>query len=151
MARATCGCCFREQAVLPNGKIHTHGYKLPREWMKVGACDGEMFRPLEVSDEGPKHMLNLVTKSIAMAVQNLKDLKAAKVLQVIGSNLDCKTGKRVEKTLTVKEGEYLVQHGSFQSIRNSRIWTAERNLEAMRADKAKYEKVIREWKPQEVK
>lgn len=60
----TCGCCFRPIAVLPNGLIADHGYTLPHPGAKGGSCPGRKFRPLEVSDDGLKHMVQLYTSWI---------------------------------------------------------------------------------------
>jgi hypothetical protein len=64
MPRATCACCFSNQAVLPNGRIHDHGYTLPRSWMKTGSCYGRQFRPLEVSNEGLIFMEKLLSDAL---------------------------------------------------------------------------------------
>lgn len=57
----TCACCFREIARYPNGLIADHGYTLPPSWGKTASCPGRKFRPLEVSDDGLKYMVDLLT------------------------------------------------------------------------------------------
>ncbi len=58
----TCACCFREIARYPNGLIADHGYMLPPRWGKTASCPGRQFRPLEVSDDGLKYMVELLTR-----------------------------------------------------------------------------------------
>lgn len=136
MERATCGCCFAEQAVLPNGFIHDHGYRIPREWVKTASCHGRRFRPLEVSDEGPKFMVGLLTSALAN-------------LHVVAANL------RVAKTFRVQKGyrhpaEYEdieVGHPRFEAVRESRLREAEQNIKGCRADLAEFQKVVAEWRP----
>lgn len=61
----TCACCFRGIARYPNGLIADHGYTLPPRWGKTPSCPGRMFRPLEVSDDGLKYMVKLLTERVA--------------------------------------------------------------------------------------
>jgi len=75
----TCACCFRSIAVLHNGLIADHGYKLPSQWMKTASCPGGMFKPLEVSSDGLKYMVNGLTnmvKALSQQWANVNDLKS---------------------------------------------------------------------------
>jgi hypothetical protein len=67
----TCACCFRSIAVLGNGKIADHGYQLPGIDMKTSSCPGQKFKPLEVSDEGLRYMVELLTGRIAQLEERI--------------------------------------------------------------------------------
>ena len=75
----TCACCFRSIAVLPNGLIADHGYRLPSQWMKTPSCPGGRFRPLEVSSDGLKYMVNWMTsraEALSRSLSSVGDLKS---------------------------------------------------------------------------
>lgn len=76
----TCGCCFRAIAVLPNGRIADHGYRLPHHWGKTGSCPGRRFRPLEVSSDGLVYMVETFTAEEARLVKALAGVAGIKSL-----------------------------------------------------------------------
>jgi hypothetical protein len=145
MSRATCGCCFGDQAVLPNGYIHDHGYSRPREWMKTASCYGRQFRPLEVSDEGPRFMVDLLTRTEASLLQGIENLRKATKLPVERGSKRNERGVRIPVFEDIEVG-----HPQFERVRERRIYAEEANLKGCRADLAEFKKVIAEWKPAEV-
>jgi len=132
MPKATCGCCFGNHAVLPNGKIHDHGYTLPREWMKSASCDGRDFRPLEVSVEGPKHM---VTKLEGIEARYVKSLADAPALTEVSKS------RFNGKVIVFKKGD-----AQFEYELRSVIGNLESILKSIRADLATFRKTVAEWK-----
>lgn len=76
----TCACCFRSIAVIGNGLIADHGYTLPHAYGKTSSCPGRQFRPLEVSDDGLKHMIHLFTSQIESLEKALADLPSRTTL-----------------------------------------------------------------------
>ncbi len=133
MERATCGCCFSNQAVLPNGLIHDHGYKLPREWMKTGSCYGRQFRPLEVSDEGPKFMVTMLEAAEKNAVAAAE--AAPKATKLFRNKWDAKCTEQVGP-----------EHPAFARLLVSHVAEAESRLRSIRTDLAEFRKVVAEWK-----
>lgn len=53
----TCPCCIRKIAIDKDDKIVHHGYTRPGWGSIQGDCLGAGFKPLEISDEGLKHIL----------------------------------------------------------------------------------------------
>lgn len=134
MARATCACCGKEQAVLPNGLIHDHGYTLPQAWMKTGSCYGRQFRPLEVSDEGLKFMVKLLSSYVADREQVLASIPTRTEIIV--------TNRFSKKTTTVKKGE-----PDFARRISEMKYEVEADLKAARRDLSRFEKALIEWAP----
>lgn len=134
MPRATCGCCFSNQAVLPNGKIHDHGYTLPQNWMKTGSCYGRDFRPLEVSDEGPRYMVKLISTHIANTEKLLAEAPARTEIK--------KYNRYSNKTTVIAKGE-----PSFERELAYLISEFESDLRSAKRNMAEFEKVVAEWKP----
>jgi len=132
MPRATCGCCFSNQAVLSNGRIHDHGYTLPAAWNKSASCDGRDFLPLEVSVEGPKHM---VAKLERYEAQYLKSLAAAPARTEVSKT------SYSGKVTVFKKGEPQFEY-QLQAV----IADLESTLKAIRSDLAKFRTVVAEWK-----
>jgi hypothetical protein len=137
MNRATCACCFRGQAVLPNGKIHDHGYSLPDRAWKTGSCYGRGFRPLEVSNEGLHFMVGMLTQSETAQVADLAKVKAAKKLTETDFH-------RKEHVYTPEMPEWARKHAAA-------VAEAERALEMTRRDLVEFKKHVAEWKPGKVK
>jgi hypothetical protein len=133
MDRATCGCCFGNQAVLPNGKIHDHGYTLPQAWNKSASCDGRDFRSLEVSVEGPKHMVAKLERYESQYLKLIADAPARTVIS--------KTNPYSGKTTVWKKGEQ-----GFENQMRATISELESILTSIRSDLAKFQKVVAEWK-----
>lgn len=141
MARATCGCCFGEQAVLDNGRIHDHGYTLPSNWMKTKSCYGRQFRPLEVSDEGPRFMVKLATEAEKHMVEALANMKAAVTLQV-ATKYEQRHGLRVP----VEFKDIDSSDPQFTFIKSERVNNIIADLGRCRRDLAKYNEVVANWK-----
>lgn len=133
MDRATCGCCFGNHAVLPNGKIHDHGYTLPQAWNKSASCDGRDFRSLEVSVEGPKHMVAKLERFEAQYIKLIADAPARTAIS--------KTNPYSGKTTVWQKGEQ-----GFENQMRATISELGSVLTAIRSDLAKFRKVVAEWK-----
>jgi len=133
MPRATCGCCFKGQAVLPNGYIHDHGYTLPEEWHKSASCYGRQFRPLEVSDEGPKYMVTLLENAERISIAALEAAPKATRLFLHPHN--------AYDTVQVEVG-----HPAFVRLLINHIENAKNNLSRIQKDLAAFRRVVAEWK-----
>lgn len=131
MDRATCGCCFGGQAVLDNGYIHDHGYRKPAPWRKTASCPGSMFRPLEVSDEGPRYMVAMLTSHEAHLVEELKGT----------DTLESITFERRGEKVTVGLGSV-----EFASRLAALIEGLNRDLRFVREELAEFTKVVANWK-----
>lgn len=133
----TCPCCFRSIARLKNGNVADHGYTLPQRWAKTASCPGRNFKPLEVSDEGLKYMVKMLTGSVA-------DLRKA---------LAAAPNK---KTLRVKKGwgketeEITPDSPKWDAALQSYTISVETDLRYAEQDLAEYSKKLREWKPTEI-
>jgi hypothetical protein len=57
----TCPCCGRKIAVGTNDRMVNHGFQRPGYGWLVGNCIGVNHKPLEVSDEGLRYMVELLT------------------------------------------------------------------------------------------
>jgi hypothetical protein len=134
MARATCGCCFATQAVLPNGLIHDHGYTLPQAWMKTASCYGQRFASLEVSVAGPVFMADLLKRYIT-------DTKAALAAAPARKSIT-KTNHYKGTSVTLNKGD-----AGFDYELRCLIAGLESTIRAATSDLVKFEKVIAEWKP----
>jgi hypothetical protein len=138
MDRATCGCCFGSYALLPNGLVHDHGYRIPREWMKTASCDGRQFRPLEVSDEGPKHMVAVLERAEKTWTADVEFRKAATTVTI-----HPRYQGQVEKTYKVGDEFWGRVHSNY-------VRDAQDTLDSIRRDLASFRKVVAEWKPGQV-
>lgn len=132
MPRATCGCCFKTQAVLPNGKVHDHGYTLPRAWAKSASCYGRDFRPLEVSDEGPRFMVSLCAKHISNLNERIANFPSLTKL-----TKHSYSGKAT--VVTPADAEWTRTY-DFQ------LAQLKSELAATKGDLANLKKVVAEWK-----
>jgi hypothetical protein len=133
MPTATCACCFHEQAVLPNGNIHDHGYQIPRQWNKTASCYGRQFRPLEVSDDGLKFMVKL----LKMTVANLEGaVERARTSTSITRR--SYSGNEVTYTPTSKE---------WAQVLAGAIAEAEQELRSAQSDLKTFKKALADWKP----
>jgi hypothetical protein len=141
MERATCGCCFGDQAVLPNGKIHDHGYTLPRSWMKTRSCYGRRFQPLEVSVDGPRFMVDLLKQAEQTLMSTLTSLDTVTMLRVQRGH-ETVNGSRVPKFVEITPADR-----EFERVREGRIAETAGQLRACREDRAAFEHVVAEWKP----
>ncbi len=131
MDRATCGCCLGGQAVLENGLVHDHGYRLPSAWRKTASCYGRQFRPLEVSDEGPRFMVDLLEGFEARTVASIASAQSATEFSFERRNVIC----------TIRQGEV-----GFDSHRAGVISGLELDLRSARRELADFRKIVAEWK-----
>ncbi len=132
--RATCACCFSNQAVLPNGLIHDHGYTLPQAWMKSGSCYGVRFQPLEVSSAGLVFMAELLKKHLASSKAALKAAPAR--TSIVKSN------RFSGKSVTLNVGD-----AGFNYEIKSLIFGLEQDIRHASKDLAKFEQAIAAWAP----
>jgi hypothetical protein len=133
MARATCGCCFGGQAVLDNGYIHDHGYRIPRAWMKTASCPGSSYKPLEVSDAGPRYMVSVLTDAETNLVQEIAEVTVAETL----------TYTKRKEAVTLVKGVDL----AFEAEKATKLSHLELDLRFVRQDLAKFRSVVANWKP----
>lgn len=129
----TCACCFRTIARLKNGRIADHGYSLKGWGMRIGSCPGRSFKPLEVSNEGTKHMEKR-TKEVIQAIQ--KDIREAPnktklAVQVYGSSKP--------KIITPEDPHWKIKLGNYMMNLKSELKQAERSLKHL-------QQVLRTWK-----
>jgi hypothetical protein len=129
----TCACCFRSIAVLPNGLIADHGYRLPSQWMKTPSCPGGRFRPLEVSSDGLKYMVNGLTsraETLSQSLSSVGDLKSITT-----------TNWRGDKMVITPESQSWTL--AFQNHKKN----LELDLEMTRRSLADYKARLASWKP----
>lgn len=92
MDRATCPCCFREQAVR-NSRMFRHGYRAPGRGRGYAPHIGGYcvavgrFQPLEVSPEGTLYVIACATASEAEAKAELVRVDAGEVTEL---PIECK-------------------------------------------------------------
>jgi hypothetical protein len=134
MKRATCACCFAEQAVLPSGFIHDHGYTLPQAWMKTASCYGRQFQPLETSDAGLHFMADLLKRYIAETTKALAEAPARKTVT--------KTNRYKGTSVVLNKGD-----AGFDYELKSIIFGLEQALKSAKGDLAKFEAAISSWAP----
>jgi hypothetical protein len=132
MDRATCPCCFKSQAVLPNGLVHDHGYTLPAAWNKSPSCHGRAFRPLEVASDGLVFMVSLIKGFIVAETKALAEAKVATSHKVYSYS---------GKASVVSQGEpdFNYQHRAVLANLESSIRHAEKDL-------AKFQEALASWK-----
>lgn len=70
----TCGCCSRSIAVVPDGTMAHHGYQRPGTGWQTASCPGIRFKPLEISNAGPLHMLRATQDRITHLVDTRRRL-----------------------------------------------------------------------------
>lgn len=133
----TCACCFRDIAVLGNGLIADHGYRLPRQWMKTASCPGRLFKPLEVSSEGLSYMVDVLTKDVASISKRKAGAKNVKSL----THTDWH-GMAI--TVTPESPDWDV------TFRNYKL-NLERELDQAQRGLDDYKARLASWKPAEVK
>jgi hypothetical protein len=85
----TCPCCGREIAVGKDGTMVNHGFHRPGYGWIVGNCIGVGQKPLEVSDEGLKYLLNALNIHL-LALTERKNL-ALKIGEIDSKNIYGKT------------------------------------------------------------
>ena len=132
----TCACCFRSIARLKNGKIADHGYSLPQRWAKTASCPGYQFRPLEVSDDGLKYMVKMISRQISDTQAQLKRAPQLKTLTVRKG-----WGKQTEP-ITPDDPKWPAAFKSY-------VASLESQLKGLQGDLKTYETHLRNWKPTE--
>lgn len=132
----TCACCFRPIATDVSGLIADHGYRIPRPGLKSSSCPGRQFRPLEVSDDGVKHMIKLYEGWIA---DTMKAIKAAPDKTTIVKK--AYTGKMV--TIAKGDPTWAVEFQRYMK-------DLENNLESDQEQLKKFQAVLANWKPETV-
>ena len=132
--RATCACCFGEQAVLPNGFIHDHGYTLPASWNKSASCYGRQFQPLETSDAGLHFMIDLLTKYITTTTKALAEAPARKTVT--------KTNRYKGTSVVLTPAD-----AGFDYELKSIIFGLEQALKSATKDLGEFQKAAASWAP----
>lgn len=93
----TCPCCFRQIALSGQTMAH-HGYQRPGHGYQTGSCIGIRFKPLEVSAEGLKYIMNIENERIVVSQKALEEVPGrTEIIEV-----NWRTKKTV--TITSKEG-----------------------------------------------
>lgn len=144
MPRGTCGCCLHNQAVLPSvGTMHVHSYQV-REGSGFlnRCCIGSQFRPLEVSDEGPRYMVSSLTNELKRLGELLSMLPFAKTLEIPNNIKVLPDGSPAPLMRTIALGESGFENTRCHQIRcaDGKRREAERNLTV-------FQKIVAEWKP----
>lgn len=131
----TCACCFRPIATLPNGLIADHGYTIPHPGRKGGSCPGRKFRPLEVSSDGLKHMIEMFETWIASTQKALKEAPQ-------------KT-KILKKSYSTKASNEVVEKGSpeWDHLYKQYVTDLMNSLERDQEQLKKFINVLTNWKP----
>lgn len=115
----TCPCCFRAIAVQGNTMAH-HGYQRTGFGFQTASCMGIHYRPLEVSDEGLRAMIRVLTKNIA-------DLQTE---MAQWANPEATP----QFTVKTKKGEVVYVRGTAEFDRHMRILVANKESELRQAN-----------------
>jgi hypothetical protein len=133
MPRATCACCFDNQAVLPNGNIHDHGYRIVRAWNKTRSCPGRQFKPLEVSNEGLKYMVRILT---AYQTSTKEEIRKAPALTKLS-----RTNFRGDVSL------YTPSTPGWAEVYSEHVTKLQRSLQGIEADLETFKQKLTHWAP----
>lgn len=129
----TCACCFRPIARLKNGLIADHGYTLPQQWMKTASCPGMRFQPLEVSDEGLKYMVDLLSKRVSALKTRIAGTSKLKTLQK-------QKGYKNVVTITPDDPSWATELKAFKT-------SLEHDLKYTESTLSGFEDKLKNWKP----
>lgn len=131
----TCGCCLRHIAIGKDKTMVHHGFERPGDGYQTDSCAGISFKYLEISDDGPRHMVKTISEMIEKENQNLENFKAAKTFSFLNYN---------KKWTTINEGD----HG-FDSYKENMISRQTYHIKALERDLETFKKIVKEWKPTE--
>ncbi len=131
----TCGCCLRTIAIGSDKKMVHHGFKRPGDGYQTESCEGINFKCLEISDEGPKFMVKILSELLIREKEKLKEFKSAKTFTFLNYQ------KKME---TLNEGDFDFPYykDNMISRQTFRVNSVERDLET-------FKKIVKEWKPTE--
>lgn len=131
----TCGCCFRPIAVIPNGKIADHGYSLPHPGNKSMSCPGRKFRPLEVTDDGLKYMVDLYLNWVEQEQAALKNAPSLMSLHKKSFSLK-------------KQGELVVKgHPEWEATYRAHVAELKGSLDRDEGQLKMFKHKLASWKP----
>lgn len=138
--RLTCGCCFREIAVVggaPTGLMAHHGYERPGEGFQTASCPGIKFMPLQTTDDGPRYMAGAMRRAL---VATEAALTRAPSLQTLSITV-LEKGQRVRKDITPETREW-------KRAMDAHVTRLRGELAGIRASIAHFDKVVAEWRPE---
>lgn len=140
-----CGFCENVQK-LRNGKLVLHGYQRPGWGQTEGKCPGVGKEPYEVSSVTADMGLKWTTEAIDSISEDRAKLKANPLEFEVEHNKDIvKIRELVEKS-TQKPGSRSPEEVLANIVRDV-DYRLERNLPQLKVNKARYEKLVRDWKP----
>jgi len=134
----TCPCCFRKIAVVRE-RMALHGYERPGHGYILGNCHGTRFPPLEVSPEGVIWMLDELVRPELSRKMNAYNGREA--LTSLSKPLYNKLGLPEFVQITKDSPEWEWRYKAY-------VTELVREIDWLKRDVAKLEKIIREWKPQ---
>lgn len=129
----TCPCCFRAIAVQGKTMAH-HGYQRTGFGFQTASCMGIHYRPLEVSDEGLRAMIRVLTKNIADAQTEMAQWANPEATP--------------QFTVNTKKGEVVYVRGTAEFDRHMRILVANKESELRQANYSLkfFEEKLATWK-----
>jgi len=142
----TCPCCFRNiKLKARSGNQHPiivlHGYQRPGWGTIHGSCIGVDFPPFELSPEGTKHLVKMLTRTAEDEESYLRRLKAGEVTEL--HEKDGFGGLKTKKVTPETEGPV-----KWQRLIDGRIAQTESLLHAVKSDIRLLSQLIAEWKEQ---
>lgn len=129
----TCACCFRSIAV-QGGTMAHHGYQRTGFGFQTSSCMGIHYRPLEVSDEGLRAMIRVLSKNIADAQAELAQWANPEVTTQV--------------TVKAKSGQVVYARGTMDFDRAMRVMVANKESELRQANYSLkfFEEKLASWK-----
>lgn len=130
----TCACCFRSIARYPNGLIADHGYSLPSIGFKTISCPGRQFKPLEVSSDGLKYMIDYLEGRAKQLKSAIKSFPEKTTLRI--QSYSKKPGQEITKDDVRWSSTYKSQLGKLES-----------DLRYTEQELREFQARLRTWKP----
>jgi hypothetical protein len=130
----TCPCCGRKIAVGTNDRMVNHGFQRPGYGWLVGNCIGVNHKPLEVSDEGLRYMVELLTNEHEKLIE--KSIKL--------STCNSFTVYEFKKYVTYTKGDDFFELKLSNAKRN-----VESKIDMVNYQLKEFNELIKNWKPNE--
>lgn len=131
----TCPCCIRKIAIDKDDKIVHHGYTRPGWGSIQGDCLGVGLKPLEVSNEGLKHLLKRYKEDVTHFEKSLQNKSLINEVTVYDHTGRSKTFLRGEKRFDIALKQYIQRLDSDLKWTKQKIEQTQKRLDEWKPDK----------------
>ena len=147
-----CPVCMKRQKLSINSTLVAHGYTVPRGWGgRNGMCMGHNYKAWELSPEGAVAFKEYMENYLARQKNLLADLQASKFpeLREKVSVRKAENGRFIGYVDEVRT--YAKGTPEYEKVRQTNIFSTERNIEYLNSDIASVGDRIKNWKAEPLK